>query len=110
MSIHRSEHDRQNRTLVVTCLVAASLLLSAVAAVRADDSGRAATTDPDNATVSITVTPDGNNPDPGNQVGAARKRDVCTVDVRVSLSEVSLVTGKFLDGVPLRASCSMRHE
>jgi hypothetical protein len=53
---------------------------------------------------------DGNNPDPGNQVAAASKRDLCTVDVQVGFSEVSLVTGKFLDGVRLRGSCSMRHE
>lgn len=37
MSLHRSEHDCQNRTLMMGCLVAAGLLLSAMAAVRADE-------------------------------------------------------------------------
>ena len=71
---------------------------------------RSTTTDPNNVTVSITVTPDGNNPDPAHQVAAASKRDLCTVDVRVGFSDVSLVTGHFLEGVQLRGSCSMRHE
>lgn len=71
---------------------------------------RTTTTDPADVTVTITVTPDGSNPDPGNQVSAASKRDLCTVDVQVAFSDVSVVTGKFLEGVPLRGNCSMRHE
>lgn len=64
----------------------------------------------DNVTVTITVTPDGNNPDPGNQVADAGRRDLCTVDVQLGFSDVSLMTGRFLEGVQLRGSCTMRHE
>lgn len=71
---------------------------------------RSTTTAPSDVTVNIAVTPDANNPDPGNQVSAASKRDLVTVDVQVGFSDVSLVTGHFLEGVQLRGNCSMRHE
>jgi hypothetical protein len=83
---------------------------AAVEAAVLDVLQRSTTTDPADVTVTITVTPDGSNPDPGNQVAAARKRDLCTVDVQVAFSDVSVVTGTFLEGVPLRGNCSMRHE
>jgi hypothetical protein len=40
MSIQRCEYDSQDRTRLTFCLVAAGLLLSAMAAVRADEPGR----------------------------------------------------------------------
>lgn len=66
--------------------------------------------DTSDVTIAITVTPEPGNPDPGNQVGSANKRDLCTISVSVPFSEVSLVTGNFLMTVPLRGQSSMRHE
>jgi Flp pilus assembly protein TadG len=66
--------------------------------------------DPDQVTVNVAVTPGEGNPNPNNQVVAASKRDLCTVNVQVGFSDVALVSGHFLEGVQLRGSCSMRHE
>lgn len=79
------------------------------AAVR-DVIDRSTTANSGDVTVTITVTPEPGNPDPANNVANANKRDLCTIDVQVAFSDVSLVTGQFLNGVPLRGNCSMRHE
>jgi Flp pilus assembly protein TadG len=83
---------------------------AAVEAAVLDVLERSTTTDPADVTVAITVIPDGSNPDPANNVANAHKRDLITINVQVAFADVSLVTGKFLADVPLRGSCSMRHE
>ena len=72
-----------------------------------DESAKIDSTD---VTVTITVTPEPGNPDPGNEVANANKRDLCTVAVSVPFSAVALVSGEFLMSVSLKGESSMRHE
>lgn len=65
---------------------------------------------PEYATVTITVTAYAGNPNPGNQVGSANTRDLCTVAVEVPFSHVAYMTGSWLQGQQLVGSCSMRHQ
>ena len=66
--------------------------------------------DPNDVTITIIVTPETGNPDPGNEVGNANKRDLCTVEISIPFSDISYVTGRYLEGLPLRGQVSMRHE
>ncbi len=75
-----------------------------------DTLAESAKIDPTDVTVTITVTPESGNPDPGNEVANANKRDLCTVAVSVPFSAVALVSGEFLMSVPLKGQSSMRHE
>ncbi len=61
-------------------------------------------------TTNITVTPAAGNPDPGNQVGSAKTGDLCKISVQVPFDRVSYVTGTWLKGKTLTATCTMRHE
>ncbi len=61
-------------------------------------------------TVAITVTPAEGNPDPANQVGDAKSRDLVTVNVSVPFDKVSYVPGSYLNGKNLSARSAMRHE
>lgn len=61
-------------------------------------------------TVNITVTPAAGNPNPGNNVALANKRDLCTVVVQVAFSDVDYLPGKFLGGSQLIGQSAMRHE
>jgi Flp pilus assembly protein TadG len=65
---------------------------------------------PEKVNVAITVTPATGNPDPGNNVALANKRDLCTVDVRVAFSDVDYLPGKFLNDRQLIGQSAMRHE
>lgn len=60
--------------------------------------------------VTITVTAAAGNPNPGNQVGSAKTRDLCSVQVQVPFNRVSFIPGKYLKDKQLRGTCSMRHE
>lgn len=60
--------------------------------------------------VSITVTPAPGNPDPGNDVSLAEKRDLIDVTVTVPFGDVSYLPGSYLSGVNLQGQCAMRHE
>lgn len=66
--------------------------------------------DPNDVTITITVTEDTGNPSAGNEVANANKRDLCTITVSIPFSAVSFVTGNYLEGVPLRGRVAMRHE
>lgn len=70
----------------------------------------AAGVDPAKLTVTITVTPATGNPDPGNDVSLARRRDLCEVQVKVSFSEVDYIPSKFLATSQLTGQAAMRHE
>ncbi len=61
-------------------------------------------------TVTTTVTPAAGNPNPGNNVALANKRDLCTVEVKVAFSDVDYLPGKFLGGSQLIGQSAMRHE
>jgi len=65
---------------------------------------------PDKINVGITVTAASGNPDPGNNVALANKRDLCTVDVRVAFTDVDYLPGKFLNDRQLIGQSAMRHE
>lgn len=65
---------------------------------------------PEKVTVNITVTPAAGNPDPGNNVANANKRDLCTVVCEVAFTDVDYLPGKFLNGSKLVGQCAMRHE
>ena len=60
--------------------------------------------------ISITVTPADGNPDPGNEVGTARPRDLVSVYVAVPFDKVSYISGNYLSGKTLSGRCAMRHE
>jgi Flp pilus assembly protein TadG len=59
--------------------------------------------------VQITVTPYPGNPDPYNEVGNARTRDLCSVTVHLEYAKVSFLV-RYLEGVTLRGQAAMRHE
>ena len=61
-------------------------------------------------TVAITVVPATGNPDPANQIGNAKARDLVTVNVSVPFNKVSYVPGSYLNGKNLSARSAMRHE
>lgn len=65
---------------------------------------------PEKVNVAITVTAAAGNPDPGNNVALASKRDLCTVVVRVAFSDVDYLPGKFLNDRQLIGQSAMRHE
>ena len=64
----------------------------------------------DKINVAITVTPAAGNPNPGNNVALANKRDLCTVVVQVAFSDVDYLPGEFLNGSNLIGQSAMRHE
>jgi Flp pilus assembly protein TadG len=61
-------------------------------------------------TVTITVTPAAGNPNPGNNVANALKRDLCDVKVSVKFSDVDYIPGKYLATRNLIGQCAMRKE
>jgi len=61
-------------------------------------------------TVDITITPFTGNPDPGNDLTQANKRDLCNVTTSVLYDDVSFVPMRFLAGVSLAGQAAMRHE
>lgn len=61
-------------------------------------------------TVTITITPEPGNPDPGNQLSSANTRDLCDIQVQVPFDKVSLTPGQFLMGKNLVGQCAMRRE
>ena len=60
--------------------------------------------------VTITVTAAPGNPDPGNNVANAQKRDLCSVHVTLPFDKVSLIPSDHLTGVSLVGHSAMRHE
>ena len=60
--------------------------------------------------ITITVTPAPGNPNPGNEVGNAMARDLCTIRVEVPVEEVSFLPTKYLTGRNLIGQSAMRHE
>lgn len=64
----------------------------------------------ENISVAITVTPAAGNPNPGNNVALANKRDLCSVVVQVAFSDVDYLPGEFLAGSNLIGQSAMRHE
>lgn len=65
---------------------------------------------PADVAVTIIVTPYPGNPNPGNNVNLAKKRDLCEVEVRVNYSKVNLIPIKFLTNAQLLGQAAMRHE
>lgn len=65
---------------------------------------------PGKLNITITVTPASGNPDPGNNVANANKRDLCTVLVKVNFTDVDYLPGKFLNDRQLVGQSAMRHE
>ncbi len=65
---------------------------------------------PEGTVITITVTEATGNPETGNDVSKAVKRDLCAVDVKVPFSKVSLIPGDYLENVSLKGHCAMRHE
>jgi Flp pilus assembly protein TadG len=61
-------------------------------------------------TVAITITPAAGNPNPGNVLANARKRDLCDVKVDVKFTDVDYIPGKFLADRKLVGQCAMRRE
>lgn len=59
--------------------------------------------------VTITVTPYPGNPDPYNEVGNARTRDLCSVTVQLEYARISFLV-RHLEGVTLRGQAAMRRE
>lgn len=66
--------------------------------------------DPNDVTVTITVTEATGNPPASNQIGNASAKDLITVHVSVPFDEVSYVPGDYLNGKNLTAQSAMRHE
>jgi Flp pilus assembly protein TadG len=60
--------------------------------------------------VTITVAPAADNPDPGNQIAAAGPGDVVTVRVSVPFNKVNYIPGDYLAGKNLVGMSAMRHE
>lgn len=60
--------------------------------------------------VGITITPYTGNPDPGNDLTQASKRDLCNITASVLYDDVSFVPMRFLAGVSLTGQAAMRHE
>jgi Flp pilus assembly protein TadG len=60
--------------------------------------------------VAVTVTAASGNPDPANQCGSAKSRDLINVNVQIPFNEVALVPGKYLSGITLTGRSAMRHE
>jgi Flp pilus assembly protein TadG len=60
--------------------------------------------------VTITVTPDIANKDPGNQLALSNGGDLVTITVSVPMSKVQYITGKFLGDTNLMGISTMRHE
>ena len=63
-----------------------------------------------NVTVTITVTPAAGNPDPGNNLASANKRDLCNVLVSVPFADVDYLPGSYLADRNLIGQCAMRRE
>jgi Flp pilus assembly protein TadG len=63
-----------------------------------------------NVTVTITVTPAAGNPDPGNNLANARKRDLCNIQVSVPFADVDYLPGEYLADRNLIGQCAMRRE
>jgi Flp pilus assembly protein TadG len=61
-------------------------------------------------TVAIAITPAAGNPNPGNVLANARKRDLCDVKVDVAFTDVDYIPGNFLAGRKLSGQCAMRRE
>lgn len=61
-------------------------------------------------TVTIAITPAAGNPNPGNVLANARKRDLCDVKVDVAFTDVDYIPGNFLAGRKLSGQCAMRRE
>lgn len=68
------------------------------------------TVNPQDATVTITITPATGNPNPGNDLAGAHIGDLCKVEVQVPFNSVAYIAGKWLAGKNLVGTCSMRHE
>lgn len=63
-----------------------------------------------NVSVTITVTPATGNPDPGNNLAIANKRDLCNVLVSVPFADVDYLPGEYLADRNLIGQCAMRRE
>jgi len=63
----------------------------------------------DELAVTIAVTPAPGNPDNGDDVSLAMKRDLIEIDVQVAFANVSYVPGEYINGA-LRGQAAMRHE
>jgi Flp pilus assembly protein TadG len=61
-------------------------------------------------TVTVTVTAAAGNPDPGNNLANANKRDLCEVLVEVLFSDVDYIPAKFLSDRKLVGQSAMRRE
>lgn len=61
-------------------------------------------------TVTITVVAAEGNPNPLNQIGNAKSRDLVTVNVSLPFDKVSYIPGSYLNGKNLSAKSAMRHE
>lgn len=65
---------------------------------------------PAQVNVQVTITPYTGNPDPGNDLTQANKRDLCNVTTSVLYDDVSFVPMRYLAGVSLTGQAAMRHE
>lgn len=63
-----------------------------------------------NVSVTITVTPATGNPDPGNNLANANKRDLCNILVSVPFADVDYLPGEYLADRNLIGQCAMRRE
>lgn len=61
-------------------------------------------------TVTITVTAAAGNPNPANEIGSSKPRDLVTIKVAVPFDKVSYIPGTYLKGKTLSATSAMRHE
>jgi Flp pilus assembly protein TadG len=60
--------------------------------------------------VTITITPDAGNPDPGNECANSNTRDLIEVAIAIPFNKVALVPGDYLSGKTLSGRAAMRHE
>lgn len=65
---------------------------------------------PADVQVTITIQEASGNPDTGDQVAVARKRDLCEVKAKVAYNKINLLPIKFLVGTTLTGQSAMRHE
>lgn len=61
-------------------------------------------------TVNITVAAATGNPNPANEIGNAKARDLVTIQVQVPFNKVSYIPGTYLKDKNLSAQSAMRHE
>ncbi len=60
--------------------------------------------------VDISIAPGPGNTNPNDILANSNQGDLVTVDVRVPFSDLSYITGKFLNGLTLKGIATMRHE